>query len=64
MLKDHKEDLKDFKSEAEMTQNPNVKQAAQEGATVIAQHLQLIERIAQNHNLPVDGKSKETSNLR
>jgi putative membrane protein len=64
MLKDHKQDLKDFKSEAEMTQNPNVKQAAQQGASVIAQHLQLIEQVAQNHNVPVDGKSKETSSLR
>ena len=51
MVKDHKQDLKEFKSEAEMTQDPNVKRAAQEGATVIEQHLQLIEQIAQKHNV-------------
>jgi putative membrane protein len=61
MLKDHKEDLKDFQNEAQMAQDPNVKQIAQQGATVIQQHLQLIEQIAQAHNVPVEGKSKEVS---
>lgn len=51
MMKDHRQDLKDFKSEAQMTQNPNVKQAVQQGETVISQHLQMIEQIAQSHNI-------------
>lgn len=54
MVKDHKQDLKDFKSEAEMSQNPNVKKAAEEGENVISQHLQLIEQIAQKHNVEAD----------
>jgi len=61
MVKDHKEDLKDFKSEAQMAQDPNVKQIATQGTNVIQQHLQLIEQIAQAHNVPLDGKSKEIS---
>jgi putative membrane protein len=61
MVKDHKEDLKDFQTEAEAAQDPNVKQIAEQGSKVISQHLQMIEQIAQNHNVPIDGKSKEVS---
>jgi putative membrane protein len=60
MVKDHKDDLKEFKDEAQSTQNQNVKQVAQEGAGVISQHLQLIQQIAQNHNITTEGKSKTT----
>src|SRR5258708_27833189 len=59
MLKDHKQDLKEFKDEAKMAQHPNIKQAAQQGAGMISQHLQLIEQIAQNHNVATEGKSKK-----
>ena len=59
MLKDHKQDLKEFKDEAQMAQDPNVKQAAQQGAGMISQHLQLIEEIAQNHNVAIEDKAKE-----
>lgn len=62
MVKDHKQDLKEFKNEAQSAQDPNVKQAAQQGTGVISQHLQLIEQIAQNHNVAVEGKSKTTAN--
>jgi putative membrane protein len=61
MVKDHKADLKDFQNEAQMAQNPGVKQIAQQGATIISQHLQMIEQIAQSHNVPVEGKTKEVS---
>jgi putative membrane protein len=61
MVKDHKEDLKDFKNEAQSALNQNVKQAAQQGAGVISQHLQMIEQIAQSHNVATDGKPKTTS---
>jgi len=61
MVKDHKADLKDFQNEAQMAQDPSVKQIAQQGTTIIQQHLQLIEQIAQAHNVPVEGKSKEVS---
>lgn len=58
MVKDHKQDLKDFKDEAQMTQNPAIKQTAQQGAELISQHLQMIQQIAQNHNVATDNKSK------
>jgi len=60
MVKDHKQDLSEFKDEAQTTQNPSIKQAAQQDAQVIAQHLQMIEQIAQDHNMP-DGKVAKTS---
>ena len=52
MVKDHKDDLKEFQNEAQMAQDPNVKQIAQQGANIISQHLQLAEKIAQAHNVP------------
>jgi putative membrane protein len=61
MVKDHQEDLKEFKNEAQAAQDPNVKQIAEQGTKVISQHLQMIEQIAQNHNVPIEGKSKEVS---
>jgi putative membrane protein len=59
MLKDHKKDASDFKDEAQHTQNPNLQQATLQGAQVIDQHLQLIEQIAQSHNIS-NGKGKTT----
>lgn len=64
MVKDHKQDLKEFKDTAQTAQNANVKQAAQQGAGVISQHLQMIEQIAQSHNVAVDGKSKTTASTK
>jgi len=61
MVKDHQKDLKDFQSEAQNAQDPSVKQVAQQGADIIQKHLQLIEQIAQAHNVPVEGKTKEMS---
>jgi putative membrane protein len=58
MLKDHKEDLKDFKEEASMSQDPSVKKAAEQGETVISQHLQMIEQIAQKHDVAMNGKGQ------
>ncbi|HUN84773.1 MAG TPA: DUF4142 domain-containing protein [Terracidiphilus sp.] len=62
MVKDHEKDLKDYKDEVESAQNPTVKQAAQEGETVIQKHLQLIEQIAKENNVPIPGK--EMSSLK
>jgi putative membrane protein len=64
MVKDHKQDLKEFQNEAQNAQDPNVKQAAQQGAGVISQHLQTIQQIAQSHNVAVGGKSKTTASIR
>lgn len=55
MLKDHQDDLKKYKDESEMAQDPAVKQIAQMGEKVISQHLQLAEQVAKAHNVPVEG---------
>ena len=54
MVKDHQQDLKEFKDEAQSAQDPNVKQVAERGSTIITQHLQIIEQIAKAHNVAVD----------
>ena len=59
MVKDHQKDLKEFKDEANVAQDPNVKQIADKGSQVIEQHLQLIQQIAKAHNIDVG--DKETS---
>jgi len=59
MLKDHKQDASEFKTEAQNAQNPAVQQAAQQGSQVIDQHLQMIEQIAQSHNV-TSGKGRNS----
>jgi putative membrane protein len=61
MVKDHQQDLKDFKDEAQVAQDANVKQVAEQGSNIIAQHLQLIEQIAKSHNVPVDAKEMSST---
>jgi putative membrane protein len=61
MVKDHQQDLKDFKDEAQAAQDPNVKQIAQQGSSIISQHLQLIEQIAKSHNVAVEGSKGSPS---
>jgi putative membrane protein len=63
MVKDHQQDLKDFKDEAQVSQNPSVKQIAEQGSTIISQHLQLIEQIAKTHNVVVDQKGSQSGSL-
>ena len=63
MVKDHQQDLKEFKDEAQVAPDPSVKQIAQQGSNIIAQHLQLIEQIAKNHNVAVDEKGSQSGSL-
>lgn len=51
MVKDHKQDEKDFKQEAENTSNPALKSIVSQGGQMIGQHLQMIEQIAQKNNV-------------
>jgi len=60
MVKDHKKDAEDFKSEAQQTQNPAVQQVAQQGEQVIDRHLEMIDKIAESHNL-MNSKGKMTT---
>jgi putative membrane protein len=56
MVKDHKQDLSEFQTEASNAQDPNVKSAATEGSKVIAQHLQMIQQLAKDQNITVASK--------
>ena len=56
MVKDHKQDLSDFQAEASSGQDQTVKDAANQGSKVIAQHLQMIQQIAKDQNVNVAGK--------
>lgn len=51
MVKDHKQDEKAFKQEAENTSNPALKSLVSQGGQMIDQHLQMIEQIAQKNNV-------------
>ena len=51
MVKDHEEDLTDFKKEAAGATSPEVKKAAREGEMVVSHHLAMIRKIAQAHNV-------------
>jgi putative membrane protein len=51
MVKDHKQDEKDFKQEADNTSNPALKSVASQGGQMISEHLQMIEQIAQKNNV-------------
>lgn len=53
MVKDHEQDLKDFRKEADTGKSSLVKNAASQGADVISSHLSIIKRIAATHNLSV-----------
>ncbi|HTV04324.1 MAG TPA: DUF4142 domain-containing protein [Acidobacteriaceae bacterium] len=51
MIKAHSADLAAFQREATDSQNPAVKQGAEDGAQVISGHLKLIKQIARDHNV-------------
>ncbi|HEX4285588.1 MAG TPA: DUF4142 domain-containing protein [Terracidiphilus sp.] len=56
MVKDHQQDLSDFQKEAGNGTSSVVKDAATQGSQVISAHLQMIQQIAQAHNVQVAEK--------
>ena len=56
MVKDHKQDLSEFQTEASSGQDQTVKDAANQGSKVIAQHLQMIQQIAKDQNVNIASK--------
>jgi putative membrane protein len=56
MLKYQQTDLKNFKDEAQGGQDPNLQQVAKVDEPVLSQHLQILEQLAQTHNVPVESK--------
>ena len=55
MLEDHRNDLKAFQTEANSGQLASEKSAASQGATVVQEHLQHAQQLAQAHNVPANG---------
>lgn len=53
MDKDHHEDLKDFRSEANSTKDVQLKAAVLEGEKVIAEHTHMADELAQKLGMPV-----------
>jgi putative membrane protein len=51
MVKDHKNDVTNFREEALQTQNPNLQRLVRLGSPVIEHDLQMIDQIAQSHQL-------------
>ena len=56
MVKDHKQDLSDFQTEASSGQDQTAKDAANQGSKIISQHLQMIEQIAKDRNVAMASK--------
>ena len=55
MAREQQHSLKRFKS-AESSPNPNLQKAAKVDGPVLTQHYQILEKIAQTHNVPLDQK--------
>jgi putative membrane protein len=53
MVKDHRQDLADFEREAATGTSSMVKSAAAHGEQILSSHLEMIQRIAQGHNVTV-----------
>ena len=56
MVKDHKQDLSEFQTEASSGQDQTVKDAATQGSKVIAEHLQMAQQLAKDHNVAMATK--------
>ena len=56
MAKQQQHDLKGFKDEATAGQNPNVQMAAKQDAPILEQHYQVLEKLAQVHNVTLESK--------
>jgi putative membrane protein len=56
VVKDHRQEVKEFQSQVESCQDPTLGNAAEQDISVLAQHLQIAEQIAQAHNIALDTK--------
>lgn len=56
MAKQQEHDLKQFKDEASSGQSPNIQQAAKQDEPVLTEHYQVLEKLAQAHNVTLESK--------
>jgi putative membrane protein len=54
MAKQQQRDLKEFRTEAQSGQNPNVQMAAKQDEPVLLEHYQVLEKLAQTHNVTLE----------
>jgi len=59
MAKQQQHDLKQFKDEATGGQSPGVQMAAKQDAPILEQHYQVLQRLAQVHNVTPKARSKQ-----
>jgi putative membrane protein len=57
MAKQQQHDLKGFKDEAQSGQTANIQEAAKQDEPVLAQHYQVLEQLAQAHNVTLESKN-------
>lgn len=57
MAKQQQHDLKGFKDEASSGQNPNIQQAAKQNEPVLTEHFQVLQKLAQAHNVTLESKN-------
>ena len=53
MASQQQHDLKEFKNEADSGQAANIQQAAKQDEPVLAEHYQVLEKLAQAHNVTI-----------
>ena len=53
MVKDHHEDLREFRMEAANTTDPTLKTAVEKGAKVIREHTRMVDALAKSKGIPV-----------
>lgn len=53
MVKDHHEDLREFRAEDSTVQDPTLKAAVDKGYQVIREHTQMVDKLAKDKGLPV-----------
>ncbi len=56
MAKQQRHDLKAFKDEAQTGQTQNIQQAAKQDEPILAQHYQVLQKLAQAHNVTLESK--------
>jgi len=56
VAKDNQQAVKDLQNEAQTSQDPGMQLAAKQDAGVLAEHQQVVEKVAQSHNVAIEEK--------
>lgn len=59
MANEQQQSLKQFHDEGEDSQNPALQQAVKQDTPILDQHLQVLDKIAQAHNVDIEAKKKK-----